>query len=106
MTYNSNNKRGWLIFFEILTPFLLIMLTWINSANISRFDKIDKVLECIDNRIFSHLTNDEIHYPKSSIATKEEFQMYTGMRDRQWSELYIQLNNIKTLLIEIKNRNR
>jgi len=33
-------------------------------------------VNAIDNKLFKHLTNDEIHTPRSSVMTKNEFFIY------------------------------
>lgn len=52
--------------------------------------------DTIDDKLFKHLTNDEIHTPKSIVLTRPEFDLYQQMRQRQMEET-------KELVIDIRN---
>jgi hypothetical protein len=41
----------------------------------------------IDDKLFRHLTNDEIHAPRTMVVNKSEFEIYQIMRDRQMTDL-------------------
>lgn len=41
----------------------------------------------IDDKLFKHLTNDDLHLPKSIAVTKSEFVIYQDMRQRQMEEI-------------------
>lgn len=81
----QNAENGWIGWFRIVTPILvtigLFMMAQMNA-------KIDK----IDDKMFQHLTNDELHPPKSITLTKAEFNIYQDMRQRQMDDIRISMN--------------
>jgi len=65
MKNNNGNKE---LILKYLTPILVtVSLFFIASL------KGD--VEKLDNKLFAHLTNDEIHVPRGCIVTKAEFQI-------------------------------
>jgi hypothetical protein len=57
-------------------------------------------LDKLDDKMFKHLTNDEMHSPRSIIVTKPEFMLYQQMRDRQMADLKDGIQEIKIILRE------
>ena len=47
----------------------------------------------MNEKIFKHLTNDEMHCPKSVVVSKAEFAIYQEMRNRQMESLREDINN-------------
>lgn len=82
-------KNGFGEWFRFITPLLVTIGLYMMSG-------INGKLSSIDDKLFKHLTNDEIHCPKSLVTTKAEFSIYQTMRDRQMADL-------KELNIEIKD---
>jgi len=72
----------------VITPFLLLVMTAIGGSINSR-------LTDIDNKMFKHLTNDELHCPRSLMVTKAEYNIYQTMRDRQMADIKDQLSRIE-----------
>ena len=81
-------KKSWTEYFRIITPFLLLVLTAIGGSINSR-------LSDIDSKLFKHLTNDEMHSPRSIMVTKAEYSIYQTMRDRQMADIKEQLSRIE-----------
>jgi hypothetical protein len=84
----ADNGRSWTEHFRIITPFLLLVLTAIGGSINSR-------LTDIDTKLFKHLTNDELHCPRSLMVTKAEYNIYQTMRDRQMMDIKEQLSRIE-----------
>jgi hypothetical protein len=59
---------------------------------------IMRQLEDIDAKLFKHLTNDEMHCPRSITVTKPEFLIYQSMRDKQMDEMRNGINRIENLI--------
>ena len=86
----TQTKNGGKITFEILrliTPALI-------TLGIFLMTQINSKLDCLDARIFIHLSNDELHTPRSIVCTKNEFSLYCKMRDEQWARMYESLDTI------------
>lgn len=79
---SDNGQRSWTEYFRVITPFLLLVITGFAAVINSR-------LGDIDNKLFHHLTNDEMHAPRSLMVTKAEYQA--------------NLRNLETNIKEIKD---
>lgn len=77
---NGNTPLNWTEWFRLVTPFFLFILTILASTMTNK-------LSDIDNKLFKHLTNDEIHTPRSVVTTKAEFDIYQQFRDKQMTAL-------------------
>ena len=90
---SENGKKEWTEHMRWLTPILvticIAMLLSINS-------KVDK----IDDKLFKHLTNDEMHSPRSLFITRAEFQIYQVFRESQMEDLTAGMKDIKEILRE------
>jgi len=87
----EQNGKSWTEYFRIITPFLLLVLTLAAGG-------INSKLADIDTKLFKHLTNDEMHCPRSMVIQKPEFDVYQSMRDRQMCDLKEDIKEIKRLL--------
>ena len=72
--------RHWTEQFRWITPVLVSIAIFILGG-------IKADLTKIDEKMFKHLTNDEVHCPRTIVVTKPEFQMYQAMRDKQMEDL-------------------
>lgn len=83
----------WVDWIHVATPFLLLLLTALGTLVYSK-------VEDIDNKLFHHLTNDELHAPRSLVVTKAEYTIYQQMRDAQMKDLKDGIIDIKAMLVE------
>ena len=94
--------KDWTESFRFITPLMLLIISAFLAYLISDFTnfKVDikGQLSCIDQKIFTHLTNDEMHSPRSIIVTKPEFMMYQQMRDRQVEDIKDSLERVEKIL--------
>ena len=72
-----NNVFEW---FRLITPMMLTIVIFLCTGINSR-------LEGIETKLFSHMTNHEMHTPSSMVISKAEFEIYQQMRDRQMADL-------------------
>lgn len=94
---SENGNKTWFEYLRILTPVgVFIVGIYVSMIN-NGLNEVKESIKCIDNKMFSHLTNDEIHTPKSMAITRAEFELYQSMRDKQMMDM-------KELLIEIKQK--
>lgn len=61
---------------HIAVALVLVILSTINSRMVD-----------IDSKLFTHLTNHEMHTPQSIVVTKAEFSVYQNMRDKQMMDI-------------------
>lgn len=79
----GDERSGKITIFEALrfvTPILSAGTLFVVGLLFSRIDKLD-------DKIFKHLTNDDIHTPKMVVVTRPEFEIYQQMRDRQMQDI-------------------
>lgn len=95
------SDRHWTEKFKV-QPILLIVITAFLTYLIADFSNfkndIKFQLSNIENKIFTHLTNDEIHSPRSLVVMKPEFQMYQSMRDKQMVDMQCSMTRIERVL--------
>jgi len=83
----SDEKVSWFNFTNILVSIAVIIQTTQWAYIIG-----------IDNKMFVHLTNAELHVPRSTVISKDEFNFYQMMRDRQMSEIKDSLERVDGML--------
>jgi len=76
----NGNGRHWTESFRVFTPILITIAIFMLGQVIATTNKID-------DKLFKHLTNDELHSPRSMIINKAEFNMYKEMLDRQVQQI-------------------
>jgi hypothetical protein len=107
---NNNGTRSWTELFRLITPFFLFILTLLAG-------QINSKINNIDEKLFIHLTNDEMHTPKSIVISKAEFSIYQEMRKNQMENLEkLQrqtskdmnegFNKINDLIVQLHAKNR
>jgi len=98
MSERRKNESGvWKIistcFISGLLTLNIFVLNGLNSHVNSSFDRIENTMQCgqtsikvsikdLDDKIFKHLTNDEMHTPRGMIVTNAEFKMYSLLADQ------------------------
>lgn len=87
------NRKHWTESFRVVTPLLITVAIALLSILLSSVNSIDE-------KLFKHLTNDEIHCARSIMVSKSEFNIYQSMRDRQMFDLKDGISEIKLLLRE------
>ena len=81
--------------FRYITPLLLIILTAVCTLATGKLTEID-------NKLFTHLTNHEMHVPRSQIVQKAEFDLQCKMSDEKTKEIMNSQRDIITNLISIQ----
>jgi hypothetical protein len=79
--------------FRWLTP---IMLTVAIAILTSMSNTVNK----IDDKMFKHLTNDEIHAPRSTYVQKTEFDLYQKFRNEQMTQINSSICDLKNVILE------
>jgi len=88
--FEQQRKKDWL---GLVTPILVtIMLFMLQGLN-GEIGGIKGDLKETNMMVFKHLTNDELHCPRSVTVTKPEFLIYQNMRDKQMDD--IRASNIR-----------
>jgi len=80
---------------QILLSFLGMLVTGLLGLNLF-------IVSSIDQKIFTHMTNHEIHVPLGQIVTQAEFIMHTSENKVSIDSLSTSIRDINKLLQEIK----
>jgi hypothetical protein len=88
-----NTPKEWTEYMRWITP-ILVTIALFFLVSIS--NKVDS----IDEKLFKHLTNDEIHTPKSIAISRAEFSIYQDLRAKQMEDLATNQRELKELLRE------
>ena len=102
----TSKKNGWMQYFRLITPFLLLLFAiigWLVKEDLTR---INEKLEAIDHKMFTHLTNDELHMPRSLTVSKAEFLVYQDMRDKQISDIKEAVCDIRKSVERVMGKDR
>jgi len=62
--------------FRVITPVLVTVSIFIAAMLLAKVDKID-------DRMFHHFTNDEIHVPREYNVSQAEFDMYAKFANQE-----------------------
>ena len=93
----SNGAKHWTENWRALTPILV-------TVAIFMLGSLQATVYKIDDKMFKHFTNEEIHIPRSTVVTKAEFDLMTKMRDKQLEDMReIVKDGIAQLRIEVRN---
>jgi len=100
-------KSDWKEYLRLFTPFMLIIISligWGIKEKVADMKSSIVAVQCqvaaIDDKMFKHLTNDEIHSPRSLVVNKPEFQMYQAMRDKQMDDVKEGIRRIENALLK------
>jgi hypothetical protein len=85
------DKLEWL---RLVTPILV-------TIGIFLMTNIMRQLEDIDAKLFKHLTNDEMHCPRSLTVMKPEFLIYQNMRDKQMDDMREGLRRVENTVAHV-----
>ena len=92
---SENGNKNWMEYLRLLTPMgIFVVGIYVSMIN-NGLNEVKESIKCLDSKMFIHLTNDEIHTPKTIAITRAEFDVYQNMRDQQMSDM-------KELLLEIR----
>ena len=85
--------KNWWEYLRFITPLLLtIALFMIGSIN--------GEIEDLNNKIFVHLTNDDIHVTREYIVSKAEFDLLARVREGQFAKIESALAELRVLALE------
>jgi hypothetical protein len=78
--------------FRFITPILVTIGLFMIAG-------IKGDVEKIDAKLFTHLTNEELHTPRNLVVSQDAFTIYQTMRDKEILNIQEILKDIKELLL-------
>lgn len=82
----KTDTEGWASYLRFITPVGVSICIFFLTQILGNVHEIN-------DRLFKHLTNDEMHCPKSVVVSKAEFLIYQEMRNKQMENLREDLNS-------------
>jgi hypothetical protein len=96
----GTNGKSWLEYLRIITPLAVLVLGfYINGMNASVLE-VKASINNMQAELFHHLTNAELHIPRSTVTSKDEFIIYQAMRDKQMADIKDGLCRVESLLMK------
>jgi hypothetical protein len=103
----DNNNGGWMSYLRLTTPAMVLILGfYINSVrsdiqrvsdnNVCQIQELKVSVEAMRGEIVHHLTNSELHVPRSTVVSLDEFRLYQSVRDKQMADLKDGIYNLKS----------
>ena len=90
---DAEKKHSMFEWLRLITPALLaIALFMLGDMNFK--------MNTLEQRLFQHFTNAEIHISRETICTRAEFEDYRNEREKRWDRLY---DNMKEMNIMLRN---
>lgn len=107
---NSGKETGAWEYLRIATPVLttlgLFIIGYIGSSLSGHMNQMETQIvgkiDKLDDKIFKHMTNDEIHIPRASMVDRASFDIINQVRAAQISEIKAEICDVKTLLIQAR----
>jgi hypothetical protein len=95
---SDTNNKSWMEHLRLVTPFLIVVLGfYVNGMNNSIIE-VKTSINSMQAELFHHLTNSDLHMPRASVTSKDEFVIYQAMRDKQMADLKEELFRIEAML--------
>lgn len=79
--------------FRIITPVLVTIVLFMITS-------IKTDVAKIDDKLFKHLTNDELHIPRNLVVSQEAFTLYQVMRNKQVEDIADRIKEVKEILLK------
>ena len=76
---NSNGLTAWKFSGVLIATFISVITTlslFITNGLRSDIRNLEGKITGVESKLFVHLTNHELHVPRGSVVSKEEFQMH------------------------------
>ena len=86
------------IWFNVTNMLVGIALA-INAIVFAQLWGLGCKIDDVDNKIFIHMTNHDIHVPRSTMVSRAEFDLINDIRAAQFADIKENLASIRILLI-------
>jgi hypothetical protein len=89
---------NYVVIANLIMPILMVFCAYYTSTIQTNINETKTKVEQTYDLIFKHVTNDEMHSPRSVVVSKSEFMIYQEFRAQQMAELRQDMKEIKTLI--------
>ena len=92
MSDDKNEITVW-SYLRFITPVLITISLFMIGSMMAQMSKMD-------DKIFQHLTNEEIHAPRSFYVTKSEFDLINRVRESQFMKIETGISELRAIALE------
>ena len=96
----DNTKPKWIESLRLVTPILAIFLTFYIQTINKNLDMLSVDVKDMRVEISHHLQNSDLHIPRATVVSRDEFELYQRMRDKQMNDIKDSLYEVKCILGE------
>jgi hypothetical protein len=100
--FMSEKKLDWWEYLRFVTPIFVTIALFLISGVKSDVKDIGDDVKKVDSKIFTHLTNDEIHAPRTLFVTKAEFDLACKLEENNINHIKGSIDDIKGSIDDIK----
>lgn len=94
----QGGKMGWMEYLRFVTPLGILVLGFYSNMTFNSIDAVKKDLKEVSAEVLHHLTNSDIHIPRLTVVSRDEFLIYQSMRDKQMDGIRDSMGRIETIL--------
>lgn len=88
---SEERPKSWTEYFRVITPVLV-------TIAIFQLGQLNATVSKLDDKVFKHLTNEEIHTPRESVVTKREYDLYCKLADKNMDTILDEINKLRNIL--------
>lgn len=89
----TDKRVNWWELFRLITPLMI-------TVGLFMIGNINTKIDCLDQKVFTHLTNHDIHIPRETIVNKGEFELINNIRATQFAKIESALSELRAMIIE------
>jgi hypothetical protein len=97
-----DKKLNWWDYVQFVTPIIMALVAFIVGDLRNQIQDLRVTTKDMSTQIVTHLCNSEIHIPRATVVSRDEFYIYQSMRDKQMAGIQISLDR----LIELHNNEK
>ena len=91
----DGGKMGWMEYLRFVTPLGILVLSFYSTMTFNSIDAVKKDLKEVSTEVLHHLTNSDIHIPRLTVVSRDEFLIYQSMRDKQMDQIKDSMTRIE-----------
>ena len=98
----TEKKLGWWEYIQFVTPIIMALVAFVVGDLRNQIQDLKTTTKDMSVQIVAHLCNSEIHIPRATVVSRDEFYIYQSMRDKQMAGIQVSLDR----LIDLHNKEK
>jgi len=95
---NGGNNSVWRLSGILIGSFITVITLlslFITTGLRTDISQIRGKIDAVDSKLFVHLTNHELHVPRASIVSKEEYELYRYTSEKSLEQIAKTVESLK-----------